>query len=89
MSQSELAAILKVSAKTVMRWEHSDQLPDAVVPVVEDFLSVHALDSGPALREATDIQLAVELLNRLQDAGDRKPWLDDDRDGGVGIDSLD
>lgn len=79
MSQEALADELNVGTRTVRRWEALVELPDAALPAVESFLDRARggeKPMEPTLSEATDIQLATELLQRMSRRNTSRPPLE-------------
>lgn len=82
LSQDELGLRLRASRRTIARWESEMELPEGAIPVVEAFLAEAAqTPREPTLSEATDIQLATELLQRLSRRNTSRPPID----GRIGI----
>lgn len=72
LSQAELAAILKVGARTVGRWESGEELPASALPAIERFLAGEP-NTAPTIDAATDAELLIELLARAEGRHRRTP----------------
>lgn len=77
MSQEQLGRHLGVGTRSIRRWEHADELPEAAVPIVEKFLaSAEVPPMEKTLKNATLLELVTEVLIRVSAGNEVPPQID-------------
>lgn len=66
LTRAQLAKELGVSPKTIQRWEDSEELPERALAVAGPYFGANATDESPTLKQATEAELALELLARIE-----------------------
>lgn len=66
LSQEKLAELLKVSSKSIGRWERGETIPKSALGAIEQVLALGDHPDEPTLSEASNAELLAEVALRME-----------------------